>query len=192
MSAIVPRFNYLSILRAPRPFIMIRFIRIFLKFSMPKNRINQIFKYVRTCIDFLHHWMTKICTVICVACRRSGQQIYNVTLFFLFFMSLYSLLGVQLFGELNNHCILNTTDTKWVTLDKIVFECHVTHSGSETSQAFWRQFLSLLYMYTEFLIANNYNYRLRHKNLHITDRYCTYAEGARGMWSGLPTLRIFP
>lgn len=44
--------------------------------------------------------------------RRSGQQIYNVTLFFLFFMSLYSLLGVQLFGELNNHCVLNTTDPK--------------------------------------------------------------------------------
>lgn len=34
----------LSILRAPRPLIMIRFLRIFLKFSMPRNRINQIFK----------------------------------------------------------------------------------------------------------------------------------------------------
>lgn len=42
--------------------------------------------------------------------RRSGQQIYNVTLFFLFFMSLYGLLGVQFFGELRNHCILNDTD----------------------------------------------------------------------------------
>jgi hypothetical protein len=37
---------------------------------MPKARINQIFK-------------------------RSSQQIYNVTIFFLFFMSLYGLLGVQ-------------------------------------------------------------------------------------------------
>jgi len=36
--------NHLSILRAPRPFIMIRFIRVCLKFSMPKSRINQIFK----------------------------------------------------------------------------------------------------------------------------------------------------
>lgn len=36
--------NHLSILRAPRPLIMIRFIRVFLKFSMPKSRINQIFK----------------------------------------------------------------------------------------------------------------------------------------------------
>lgn len=44
MLGIVPRFSYLSILRAPRPLIMIRFIRVFLKFSMPKSRINQIFK----------------------------------------------------------------------------------------------------------------------------------------------------
>lgn len=44
MVAIVPRFSYLSILRAPRPLIMIRFLRVFLKFSMPRSRINQIFK----------------------------------------------------------------------------------------------------------------------------------------------------
>ncbi|KAJ8956573.1 hypothetical protein NQ314_006700 [Rhamnusium bicolor] len=44
MLSIVPRFSYLSILRAPRPLIMIRFLRVFLKFSMPKSRINQIFK----------------------------------------------------------------------------------------------------------------------------------------------------
>lgn len=44
MLGIVPRFSYLSILRAPRPLIMIRFLRVFLKFSMPKSRINQIFK----------------------------------------------------------------------------------------------------------------------------------------------------
>lgn len=42
--------------------------------------------------------------------RRSSQQIYNVTLFFLFFMSLYGLLGVQFFGELKNHCVVNSTD----------------------------------------------------------------------------------
>ncbi|XP_053950819.1 sodium leak channel NALCN isoform X1 [Anastrepha ludens] len=82
---IVPKFSYLSILRAPRPLIMIRFLRVFLKFSMPKSRINQIFK-------------------------RSSQQIYNVTLFFLFFMSLYGLLGVQFFGELKNHCVMNNSE----------------------------------------------------------------------------------
>ncbi|KAK8392277.1 hypothetical protein O3P69_017693 [Scylla paramamosain] len=84
----VEKHSYLSILRAPRPLIVVRLIRIFLKFSMPKNRLKQIIK-------------------------RSSQQIYNVTLFFLFFMSLYGLLGVQLFGELRNHCIKNdTTDDK--------------------------------------------------------------------------------
>ncbi|KAL1109977.1 hypothetical protein AAG570_014086 [Ranatra chinensis] len=94
MLGIVPPFSYLSILRAPRPLIMIRFIRVFLKFSMPKSRINQIFK-------------------------RSSQQIYNVTLFFLFFMSLYGLLGVQFFGELKNHCVLNTTDPNHVTINSL-------------------------------------------------------------------------
>lgn len=38
------RLTPISILRAPRPLIMIRFLRVFLKFSMPKARINQIFK----------------------------------------------------------------------------------------------------------------------------------------------------
>lgn len=42
--------------------------------------------------------------------RRSSQQIYNVTLFFIFFMALYGLLGVQFFGELKSHCVLNTTN----------------------------------------------------------------------------------
>lgn len=36
LTGIVPRYSYLSILRAPRPLIMIRFLRVFLKFSMPK------------------------------------------------------------------------------------------------------------------------------------------------------------
>ncbi|GAB6021165.1 hypothetical protein CHUAL_003795 [Chamberlinius hualienensis] len=85
---------YLSILRAPRPLIMIRFIRVFLKFSMPKNRINQIFK-------------------------RSSQQIYNVTLFFLFFMSLYGLLGVQFFGTLKSHCLTNDTDPASITMNDL-------------------------------------------------------------------------
>ncbi|CAH1113399.1 unnamed protein product [Psylliodes chrysocephalus] len=95
MLSIVPRFSYLSILRAPRPLIMIRFLRVFLKFSMPKSRINQIFK-------------------------RSSQQIYNVTLFFLFFMSLYGLLGVQFFGELKNHCVtVNTSEPKDITINSL-------------------------------------------------------------------------
>ncbi|XP_072936536.1 sodium leak channel NALCN [Epargyreus clarus] len=94
LTGIVPRYSYLSILRAPRPLIMIRFLRVFLKFSMPKSRINQIFK-------------------------RSSQQIYNVTLFFLFFMSLYSLLGVQFFGELTHHCVRNTTKPDEITINSL-------------------------------------------------------------------------
>ncbi|XP_023021083.2 sodium leak channel non-selective protein na isoform X1 [Leptinotarsa decemlineata] len=95
MLGIVPRYSYLSILRAPRPLIMIRFLRVFLKFSMPKSRINQIFK-------------------------RSSQQIYNVTLFFLFFMSLYGLLGVQFFGELKNHCVTEGTPSpRHVTINSL-------------------------------------------------------------------------
>ncbi|KAI4495187.1 hypothetical protein M0804_001388 [Polistes exclamans] len=94
MLGFVLKFSYASIVRAPRPLIMIRFLRVFLKFSMPKARINQIFK-------------------------RSSQQIYNVTLFFLFFMSLYGLLGVQFFGELKNHCVLNTTDPHHITINSL-------------------------------------------------------------------------
>ncbi len=71
-----------------------RFIRVFLKFSMPKARINQIFK-------------------------RSSQQIYNVTIFFLFFMSLYGLLGVQLFGEINYHCVREGVRAEDVTLNDL-------------------------------------------------------------------------
>lgn len=92
--ALIGRFTSLSILRSPRPLIMIRFLRVFLKFSMPKSRINQIFK-------------------------RSSQQIYNVTLFFLFFMSLYGLLGVQFFGELKNHCVLNATTESTLTINSL-------------------------------------------------------------------------
>ncbi|KAK3859162.1 hypothetical protein Pcinc_034699, partial [Petrolisthes cinctipes] len=90
----VGQHSYLSVLRAPRPLIVVRLIRIFLKLSMPKNRLKQIIK-------------------------RSSQQIYNVTLFFLFFMSLYGLLGVQLFGELRNHCVRNDTDEEDISLNSL-------------------------------------------------------------------------
>ncbi|KAI1303017.1 Sodium leak channel non-selective protein [Halotydeus destructor] len=94
ISGAVPEFSYWTCLRAPRPLIMIRFIRVFLKFSMPKQRINQIFK-------------------------RSSQQIYNVTLFFLFFMSLYGLLGVQLFGPMEHHCVRNGTNLDNITVNDL-------------------------------------------------------------------------
>lgn len=103
----VSPFSYLTILRAPRPLIMIRFLRVFLKFSMPKSRINQIFKQVLPLTP--RNIRKHINFILGFSFRRSSQQIYNVTLFFLFFMSLYGLLGVQFFGELKNHCVINTT-----------------------------------------------------------------------------------
>ncbi|RWS10179.1 sodium leak channel non-selective protein-like protein [Dinothrombium tinctorium] len=110
ITKIVAKYSYLSCLRAPRPLIMIRFIRVFLKFSMPKSRINQIFK-------------------------RSSQQIYNVTLFFLFFMTLYGLLGVQLFGVLSHHCVRNGTDPQHLTLNDLAIpDSHCspdTHYGHQ-------------------------------------------------------------
>lgn len=51
---IVEPYSVLSVLRSPRPLILVRFIRVFFKFSLPKSRIKQIFK-------------------------RSSQQIYNVS-----------------------------------------------------------------------------------------------------------------
>lgn len=41
---IVSPFSYLTILRAPRPLIMLRFLRIFLKFKLSKIQINQVIK----------------------------------------------------------------------------------------------------------------------------------------------------
>ncbi|XP_071140116.1 sodium leak channel NALCN-like isoform X2 [Mytilus edulis] len=82
MTDIVQQEWYLSVLRCPRPLILIRVFRVFLKFQLPKARINSIFK-------------------------RSGRQVYNVSIFFLFFMSLYGILGVQFFGELRHHCVKN-------------------------------------------------------------------------------------
>lgn len=34
-------------------------------------------------------------------------------------MSLYGLLGVQFFGQLTNHCVLNTTDPKHITINSL-------------------------------------------------------------------------
>lgn len=34
-------------------------------------------------------------------------------------MSLYGLLGVQFFGELKNHCVLNVTEPNYVTINSL-------------------------------------------------------------------------
>ncbi|KAI6241045.1 Sodium leak channel non-selective protein [Aphelenchoides fujianensis] len=48
--------------------------------------------------------------------KRSSQQIQNVTIFFLFFMTLYAIMGVQLFGQFEYHCVLPGTDPHNVTI----------------------------------------------------------------------------
>lgn len=42
-------------------------------------------------------------------CRRSGEQIWSVSIFLLFFLLLYGILGVQMFGTFNHHCVTNET-----------------------------------------------------------------------------------
>ncbi|VDP12012.1 unnamed protein product [Onchocerca flexuosa] len=80
-----------GVIRAPRPFIMIRFVRSIVRFKLPKNRIQQIIK-------------------------RSSQQIQNVTIFFMFFMAFYAIMGVQLFGRMDYHCVLPGTNVSNVTI----------------------------------------------------------------------------
>ena len=110
ITGFVDSYSFLSCLRAPRPLILVRLIRVTLKFNMPKQRINQIFK-------------------------RSSQQIYNVTLFFLFFMALYSLLGVQLFAHLGKHCVRNGTDPS----DVKIKDLEIPDSHCSMSQDFGYQ-----------------------------------------------------
>ena len=45
LTEVVGAYSGLSVLRCMRPLILIRVFRVFLKFSLPKNRINSIFKY---------------------------------------------------------------------------------------------------------------------------------------------------
>ena len=88
------KMAYLSFLRAPRPLILVRVFRVFLKLQLPKTRIASVFK-------------------------RSSQQVYNVTIFFLFFMSLYGILGVQFFGALKYHCIRHGADPENITVNDL-------------------------------------------------------------------------
>ncbi|CAF1306416.1 unnamed protein product [Adineta steineri] len=85
LTSIVNNYSYFTIIRSPRPFILVKVLKTFLKFELPNNQIKSIL-------------------------QRSSSQIYNVTMFFLFFMSLYAILGVQFFGSLTFHCVRNDTD----------------------------------------------------------------------------------
>uniref|UniRef100_A0A0N5A4C0 Sodium leak channel non-selective protein n=1 Tax=Parastrongyloides trichosuri TaxID=131310 RepID=A0A0N5A4C0_PARTI len=92
-------FNFLGLtykpiwtmIRCVRPLIIIRLIRLTVNFNLPQNRIQQLL-------------------------RRSSQQVQNVTVFFVFFMALYAILGIQLFGRLDYHCVLPGTNPSNVTI----------------------------------------------------------------------------
>ncbi|CAI5447137.1 unnamed protein product [Caenorhabditis angaria] len=81
-------------IRSIRPFIIIRMIPLIVKFKLPKNRIEQLLK-------------------------RSSQQVKNVTLFFVFFMTLYAIFGIQLFGRMDYHCVRHGTNTSNVTIQDL-------------------------------------------------------------------------
>ncbi|KAK5970379.1 Voltage-gated calcium channel protein [Trichostrongylus colubriformis] len=86
-----PYEDWFGVIRSVRPFIIIRLIRLVIKFKLPKTRIEQLLK-------------------------RSSQQVQNVTVFFVFFMALYAIVGVQLFGRMDYHCVLPNTDPNNVTI----------------------------------------------------------------------------
>jgi len=103
----VAQYSYWSILRCPRPLILVRVFRVFLKFQLPKTRVESIFK-------------------------RSSQQVYNVTIFFLFFMSLYGILGVQFFGEMNYHCVRKDANESNISISDLAIPdtyCSRDNSG---------------------------------------------------------------
>ncbi|KAL3318085.1 hypothetical protein Ciccas_003257 [Cichlidogyrus casuarinus] len=84
-----------SVLRAPRPLILIRVFRAVLRLQLPPARVNAIF-------------------------QRSTHQIYNVSIFLLFSMSLYGLLGVQFFGnEINKHCVRSEADVNNISIEDL-------------------------------------------------------------------------
>ena len=113
-----------------------------------------------------HAWMLQ-CFISCPT-RRSSQQIRNVTIFFLFFMSLYGILGVQFFGELKHHCVKNGTDPQSVEMTFLVtFPAGLQQKGFlilSILTVFFFFFLSLL-------VFSSRNISI--SDLAIPDTYCS-------------------
>ena len=42
--------------------------------------------------------------------KKAGQQIWGVTLFLFFFLVFYGIVGVQMFGKFENHCVKRHPD----------------------------------------------------------------------------------
>uniref|UniRef100_A0A8C9X874 Sodium leak channel, non-selective n=1 Tax=Sander lucioperca TaxID=283035 RepID=A0A8C9X874_SANLU len=82
IAELVDQMSPWGMLRIPRALIMIRAFRIYFRFELPRSRITNILK-------------------------RSGEQIWSVSIFLLFFLLLYGILEQRTFNlylSLNTHC----------------------------------------------------------------------------------------
>ncbi|XP_032878993.1 sodium leak channel non-selective protein isoform X2 [Amblyraja radiata] len=105
IAEIVDQMSPLGMLRIPRPLIMIRAFRIYFQFDLPRTRITNILK-------------------------RSGEQIWSVSIFLLFFLLLYGILGVQMFGTFTYHCVTNDTLPGNVTWNNLAIpDTHCSPDG---------------------------------------------------------------
>ncbi|XP_034417418.1 sodium leak channel non-selective protein isoform X3 [Cyclopterus lumpus] len=102
---LVDQMSPWGMLRIPRALIMIRAFRIYFRFELPRSRITNILK-------------------------RSGEQIWSVSIFLLFFLLLYGILGVQMFGTFNHHCVTNDTQKGNVTWNSLAIpDTHCSPDG---------------------------------------------------------------
>uniref|UniRef100_A0A8D2ZQS2 Sodium leak channel NALCN n=1 Tax=Scophthalmus maximus TaxID=52904 RepID=A0A8D2ZQS2_SCOMX len=102
---LVDQMSPWGMLRIPRALIMIRAFRIYFRFELPRSRITNILK-------------------------RSGEQIWSVSIFLLFFLLLYGILGVQMFGTFNHHCVTNDTQKNNVTWNNLAIpDTHCSPDG---------------------------------------------------------------
>ncbi|XP_056321444.1 sodium leak channel non-selective protein isoform X2 [Danio aesculapii] len=105
IAELVDQMSPWGMLRIPRALIMIRVFRIYFRFELPRSRITNILK-------------------------RSGEQIWSVTIFLLFFLLLYGILGVQMFGTFNHHCVTNETEKDKVTWNSLAIpDTHCSPNG---------------------------------------------------------------
>ncbi|XP_020895810.1 sodium leak channel non-selective protein [Exaiptasia diaphana] len=82
LSGIKPKpYTMFSIPRAPRALIMLRVFKVFVNFRLSEE-----------------------------VSRRSRRQIWSVIIFFAYFMTLASIIGIQMFGTKNHYCVKNSTD----------------------------------------------------------------------------------
>ncbi|KAK7882357.1 hypothetical protein WMY93_028531 [Mugilogobius chulae] len=105
IAKLVDQMSPWGMLRIPRALIMIRAFRIYFRFELPRSRITNILK-------------------------RSGEQIWSVSIFLLFFLLLYGILGVQMFGTFNHHCVTNDTKPNEVTWNSLAIpDTHCSPDG---------------------------------------------------------------